>query len=192
MTQVKIKVGPRSYPIACGPGDEEKVAKFGALIDRNYAKLGTARAAQEADNVVYAALFLADELDETQEFMRDAKVEITELKQELQRAQDDAANAIQKANSENATTKERSGSKKAELQAEIATLRKAEERARKENAALKAQIADMEERARHQHDLFGGPAEDAALSDALAQQLEALALRAESTASELEAKADAH
>ncbi|NQZ46195.1 MAG: hypothetical protein HRT63_01515, partial [Erythrobacter sp.] len=103
-----------------------------------------------------------------------------------------AANAIQKANSENATTKERSGSKKAELQAEIATLRKAEERARKENAALKAQIADMEERARHQHDLFGGPAEDAALSDALAQQLEALALRAESTASELEAKADAH
>ncbi len=192
MTQVKIKVGPRSYPIACGPGDEEKVAKFGALIDRNYAKLGTARAAQEADNVVYAALFLADELDEAQEFMRDAKVEITELKQELQRAQDDAANAIQKANSENATTKERSGSKKAELQAEIATLRKAEERARKENAALKAQIADMEERARHQHDLFGGPAEDAALSDALAQQLEALALRAESTASELEAKADAH
>ena len=192
MTQVKIKVGPRSYPIACGPGDEEKVAKFGALIDRNYAKLGTARAAQEADNVVYAALFLADELDEAQEFMRDAKVEITELKQELQRAQDDAANAIQKANSENATTKERSGSKKAELQAEIATLRKAEERARKENAALKAQIADMEERARHQHDLFGGPVEDAALSDALAQQLEALALRAESTASELEAKADAH
>ena len=192
MTQVKIKVGPRSYPIACGPGDEEKVAKFGALIDRNYAKLGTARAAQEADNVVYAALFLADELDEAQEFMRDAKVEITELKQELQRAQDDAANAIQKANSENATTKERSGSKKAELQAEIATLRKAEERARKENAALKAQIADMEERARHQHDLFGGPAEDAALSDALAQQLEALALGAESTASELEAKADAH
>ncbi|MEO0908387.1 MAG: cell division protein ZapA [Pseudomonadota bacterium] len=192
MTQVKIKVGPRSYPIACGPGDEEKVTKFGALIDRNYAKLGTARAAQEADNVVYAALFLADELDEAQEFMRDAKVEITELKQELQRAQDDAANAIQKANSENATTKERSGSKKAELQAEIATLRKAEERARKENAALKAQIADMEERARHQHDLFGGPAEDAALSDALAQQLEALALRAESTASELEAKADAH
>ncbi len=174
MTQVKIKVGPRSYPIACGPGDEEKVTKFGALIDRNYAKLGTARAAQEADNVVYAALFLADELDEAQEFMRDAKVEITELKQELQRAQDDAANAIQKANSENATTKERSGSKKAELQAEIATLRKAEERAR------------------HQHDLFGGPAEDAALSDALAQQLEALALRAESTASELEAKADAH
>ena len=79
MTQVKIKVGPRSYPIACGPGDEEKVAKFGALIDRNYAKLGTARAAQEADNVVYAALFLADELDEAQEFMRDAKVEISEL-----------------------------------------------------------------------------------------------------------------
>lgn len=191
MTQVRIKVGPRSYPIACGPGDEEKVAQFGALIDANYAKLG-GRSAQEADNVVYAALFLADELDEAQEFMRDAKVEITELKQKLQAAEDDAANAVQKANSDKEHHKERSGSKKAELRAEIATLRKAEERARKENAKLKAQISEMEERARHQHDLFGGPAEDAALSEALAEQLEELAVRVESTASELEAQAGAH
>ena len=186
MSQVTIKIGPRSYTIACGPGDEEKVAKFGALIDENYAKLGTARAPQEADNLVFAALFLADELDETKTASSDAKAQIAELKQQLQSAQDDAANALRKASEQSEQDKEKAGGKKAELRAEIETLRKAEERARKENASLKADIAEMQERARHQHDMFGGPAEDAALSDALAEKLEALAAKAEATASALE------
>jgi len=186
MTQVRIKVGPRHYTINCGPGDEENVTKYGKLIDENYAKLGTARASQEAENMVFAALFMADELDEAKGAARDAKAENAELRQQLQAARDDAANAVHKARSDSKTDKERSGSKKAELRAEIETLRKAEERARKDNAKLKAEIADLKEQARHQHDLFGGPAEDAALSDALAEKLEELAKRAEMTASELE------
>lgn len=192
MTQVRIKVGPRTYSIACGPGDEEKVEKFGKLIDENYAKLGSARATQEADNLVFAALFLADELDEARTAARDASIEITELKQLLQRALDDAANAARKAATDNEHDKERNGSAKVEMRAEIETLRKAEERARRENAGLKAQLAVWEERARHQHDLFGGPAEDAALSAAIAERLEALAIRAEKTASELEAGSTSH
>jgi cell division protein ZapA len=192
MSQVRIKVGPKTYSIACGPGEEEKVAKLGALIDKHYARLGSARAALEADNVVFAALFMADELAEAQSVASDARAELSEVKQELQRAQDDAANAAKKAATDSETDKERSGSKKAELRAEIETLRKAEERARKDVASLKAQLAVWEERARHQHDLFGGPAEDAALSNALAEKLEALAIRAESTASELEGRSRSH
>jgi len=186
MSQVSIKVGPRNYTINCGPGDEEKVVKFGALIDQNYAKLGTARAAQEADNLVFAALFMADELDEAHEQIRNIQSELTETRQELQRAQDDATNAAHAAEAKLNEDKEKSGGKKAELRAELETVRKAEERARKENAALKADIAELQERARHQHDMFGGPAEDAALSDAMAEKLEALAVRVEATASELE------
>lgn len=186
MTKVRIKVGPRHYSIVCGPGDEEKVARFGALIDENYAKLGSARASQEADNVVFAALFMADELEEAKEAATSAKAELAEMGRELQRAKDDAANALHKASRESEHDKERNGGAKAELRAEIETLRKAEERARRENAQLKAQIADLKEQARHQHDLFGGPAEDAALSEALAEKLEALAARAEKTATELE------
>ncbi|EAQ29993.1 hypothetical protein NAP1_04435 [Erythrobacter sp. NAP1] len=192
MTQVKIKVGPRTYSIACGPGEEEKVEAFGKLIDENYAKLGTARAPQEADNLVFAALFMADELDEAKEKAASAQGELAELRIELQRARDDAANALKKAASASENDKERSGSAKAELRAEIATLRKAEERARKENVALKAKVADFEDRERHQHDLFGGPAEDAAHSAALAEKLEALAARAEATASALEGQSTTH
>ena len=186
--RVKVRIGPRQYTINCAPEDEEKVLKFGSLIDENYQKLGTARAAQEADNMVFAALFMADELDEARKRASDAKIEIAELRQQLQLAQDDAANALKQAKTRSEQDKERSGGKKAELRSEIETLRKAEERARRENTKLKAEIAELQARARHQHDLFGGPAEDAALSDAIAEKLEELAVKAEATASELEAR----
>lgn len=192
MTKVRITVGPRSYTINCAPEDEEKVVKFGQLIDENYAKLGNARAAQEADNLVFAALFMADELDEIKQVANDTRIELAGLRNELQSARDDAANAERKAKAQMEETRAKSGNGKAELRAEIETLRKAEERTRRENEKLKADLAEMQERARHQHDLFGGPASDAAHSDALAEKLEALALRAEKTATALEGDATAH
>ena len=186
MNQVTITIGDKSYPIACPPEDAEKVSKLGEMIDTHYAKLGTSRAPQEAHNVVFAALFMADELDELRGQIKNQQGELADTRQELQRAKDDAANALKQASSKVEQDKEKSGSKKAELRAEIETLRKAEERARKENETLKAEIAELQERARHQHDLFGGPAEDAALSEALAEKLEALTIQAEATANALE------
>lgn len=191
MSKVRITIGPRSYSINCAPEDEEKVARFGKLIDENYAKLGTVRAPQEADNLVFAALFMADELDETKKAISDVRIELAEVRSELQRVRDDAANAERKAKAELEEALARSANGKPELRAEIETLRNAEQHIRRENERLKAELAEMQERARHQHDLFGGPADDAAHSDALAQQLEALALRAEQTASALEAKSSA-
>lgn len=191
MSQVRIKIGPQTYSIACGPGEEERVAQLGAMIDAQYAKLGTSRAALEAQNLVFAALFMADELDEARAAARDAKVEVAELRQQLQQARDDAENALKKAQQDSDIDRDKSGSRKAELRAEIETLRKAEEAARKENMKLKADLAELQERSRHQHDLFGGPAEDAALAEALAEKLETLALRAESAASALEGSAPA-
>lgn len=192
MNRVKIKIGPRSYMIACDPADEEKVLRFGALIDENYAKLGSARAAQEADNMVFAALFLADELDEACREASNSRAELAEMRAELLRSQDDAANAVRKAKAEAEAAREKSGNGKAELLAEIETLRHAEEEARKVNSRLKQEIADLQERTRHQHDLFGGPAEDAAHAEAIAEKLEVLAARVEATASKLEGQAEAH
>ncbi|MEP3421081.1 MAG: cell division protein ZapA [Erythrobacter sp.] len=192
MSEVRITIGPKTYSIACGPGEEERVEKLGALINENYAKLGSSRAALEAQNIVFAALFMADELTEAKSAIKDAQADLAETKQAMQRAADDAANELKQVKDSVDHQKEKSGGKKAELRAEIETLRKAEERTRKDNEKLKAEIAEMQERARHQHDLFGGPAEDAALSEALAEKLEALATRAEATASELEGRGTSH
>lgn len=191
MNKVKIQIGPRSYQIACDPADEDKVRKFGALIDENYAKLGTARAAQEADNMVFAALFMADELDEARSEIKSAREELEKANAELKSAKDDVEGAVRRATHDTAQELEKASKVKAELNAEMETVRKAEEHARKENTKLKAEISALQEEARHQHDLFGSPEDNAAHSKAMAEKLEALAARAEAAASELEGQAKA-
>jgi cell division protein ZapA len=188
VSDVRIAVGPRKYAIACAPEDADKVRRLGEVIDAHYAKLGPMRAAQEADNLVLAALFLADELDEARTQAREADVALGEARSEAEQACNDAANAQRRAETRLREAREKSGNGRAELHAEIETLRKAEEHARRENARLKSEIAELKEAARHQHDLFGGPGESEAHSDALAETLEKLALRAEAAAKALEGR----
>jgi cell division protein ZapA len=214
MSQVTLKIGPKSYTIACGPGEEAKITSLGAIIDEKYAALGAARAPLEAQNLVFAALFMADELTETREraeFMAD---ELTETRERAERAQA-AANAAeaklaeaeqgageamghaaqdvdqeQPGQEQPGQEQAVSGGKKDELRTEIEGLRKSEAQAREENAALKKQLADFEQQARNQRDLSGGGEDGtesgAAAAQAIAEIFEALAARAEQTAGALE------
>ena len=142
MSKVSIKVGPKTYTFNTAEGDEQRITALGKLVDEKYQMLGHSRSVQETENLVFAALFLADELDEAR----------------------------------------KSAGSTVDLGAEIETLRKAEERAREENRKLKAEIAELREAARQQHDLFGGDEPD----DDFAARQEALADRAEQAAAALE------
>jgi cell division protein ZapA len=64
MSTVTLSIGPKSYTIACADGQEAHIRALGAMIAEKYAQLGTARAPLEAENLVFAALFMADELAE--------------------------------------------------------------------------------------------------------------------------------
>lgn len=64
MSTVILTIGPKSYPVACADGEEAHIAALGAMIAEKYALLGASRAPLEAQNLVFAALFLADELTE--------------------------------------------------------------------------------------------------------------------------------
>lgn len=158
MSQVNIRVGPKTYPVVCADGEEEHIQKLASIIDEKYSQLGGARAPQEVQNLLFAALFLADEL--------------AEARKTAKRSSEDVEHE-----------KAKSGGKKAELKAEIETLRKAEARARDEVKALKGEVASMREAASHQHDMFS----EASAGEDIAARLEALAERAEQTASALEA-----
>lgn len=59
-----ISIGPKNYPVACADGEEAHIAALGAMIAEKYALIGSARAPLEAQNLLFAALFLADELAE--------------------------------------------------------------------------------------------------------------------------------
>jgi cell division protein ZapA len=64
MSTVTLTIGPKSYPISCADGQESQIEALGALIAEKYALIGSARAPLEAHNMLFAALFMADELAE--------------------------------------------------------------------------------------------------------------------------------
>lgn len=166
MSKVSIKVGPKTYTFNTAEGEEAKITALGQVIDSKYQMLGHTRSVQETDNLVFAALFLADELEEM-------RGEAERLKTEL--AACTLSNGVPQESRLNGDIED--------MQAEIETLRKAEERSRAESASLKAELASLRAAARPQHDLFGGAAPD----DGFAEKLEALAARAEAVAAALEA-----
>ena len=64
MSTVTLNIGPKSYTVACADGQEAHIQALGAMIAEKYARLGSSRAPLEAQNLLFAALFLADELAE--------------------------------------------------------------------------------------------------------------------------------
>jgi cell division protein ZapA len=67
MSNVTLTIGGRHYTVACGPGEEEHIAKLGGLIDAKLAGVPGMANQTEARTLLYAALLLADELDEVRD-----------------------------------------------------------------------------------------------------------------------------
>ncbi|MEM9311340.1 MAG: cell division protein ZapA [Pseudomonadota bacterium] len=176
MPEVAITIGPKTYKMLCGEGEQERIETLGALIAEKYAQLGADRAPLEAQNLLFTALFLADELS-------DARNKANDAAKASQSARAEVDSAMARVEQE----KSKSGGKKAELKAEIETLRKAEARAREEVSALKAELVALREANEHQHDLFVAGVDE----DALASSLEQMADRAEAAANAMEGALDA-
>ena len=98
MSTVTLTIGPKSYSIACADGEEAHVEALGAMIAEKYALLGSARAPLEAQNLLFAALFLADELAEARKGKPKGKAapaadETASLKAEIARLEAELAGA---------------------------------------------------------------------------------------------------
>ncbi|XUU60370.1 cell division protein ZapA [Erythrobacter sp. HA6-11] len=64
MSEVTLSVGGKHYTVACAAGQEAHITKLGAMIDAKIASLNGSRTNYDAQNLLFAALFLADELIE--------------------------------------------------------------------------------------------------------------------------------
>ena len=64
MSNVTIAIAGRQYTVACGAGEEAHVEGLGALINGKLAGMGNTSGQSEARLLLYAALLLADELQE--------------------------------------------------------------------------------------------------------------------------------
>jgi cell division protein ZapA len=99
MSTVTLTIGPKSYAVACADGQEPQLEALGAIVAEKYAQIGAARAPLEAQNLLFAALFLADELNDLRrraaalEAVPRLEAEIARLEAELAEAQRAAAAA---------------------------------------------------------------------------------------------------
>ena len=64
MSDVTLSVGGRNYTVSCADGQEEHVQRLAGVIDGKLGTMGANLSSQEAKNLLFAALLLADELDE--------------------------------------------------------------------------------------------------------------------------------
>ncbi|MCX9147867.1 cell division protein ZapA [Erythrobacter sp. WG] len=164
MSTVTLSIGPKTYTVACADGQEAHIRALGAMIADKYAQLGQSRAPLEAQNLLFAALFMADELDQAR-------------KRVAAFAEPDTSEADAL----------RAGI--ARLEAELAAAREEAAEARDAAAVAAARAAPPPPLApiTPQFDLFGGPPATATEDEDLAARLEALAAQAEASAAALEA-----
>lgn len=86
MTEVTLKIGGKAYRVACAPGEETRVERLGAAIDDKLSSMGQL-GGHDAQNLLFAALLLADEAHEA----TDAKARAVE---ELDKLRSESAGAI--------------------------------------------------------------------------------------------------
>lgn len=149
MSEVALQIGGRTYRVACAAGEEDRVTRLGATIADKVASIGNP-SGPDAQNLLFAALLLADEVHEgrdgvaaadeqvaaaqreadTATSQRDQlKTRIADLESELARlqgAQQDAAQELEGARARNAELTEAIAGHEAvaaELRAEVAELR---------------------------------------------------------------------
>lgn len=64
MSNVNLTIGGRNYTVACGPGEEQHIAALGREIDARMQAIPGIASQSEPRALLFAALFLADELHE--------------------------------------------------------------------------------------------------------------------------------
>jgi len=63
MSEVALPIGGKTYRVACAAGEEDHVAALGAVINEKLTSMGNL-SGHEAQNLLFAALLLADEVHE--------------------------------------------------------------------------------------------------------------------------------
>src|SRR3546814_17397962 len=64
MSEIELRVGGKTYLMACGPGEEARLLQLGGMVDAKLQAMRGNLSALDSQNLLFAALLLADELDE--------------------------------------------------------------------------------------------------------------------------------
>lgn len=96
MSEVSLAIGGRTYKVACAEGEEAHVTRLGQAIDAKLQSMPQL-SAQDAQNLLFGALLLADELHDLRNAQTAAAAEAEEAKAEAERLRAEAESARNKA-----------------------------------------------------------------------------------------------
>lgn len=160
MNQVRISVAGRSYTIRCAEGEEEHISGLADLLNAKIAQVGGAMANNlETHNLLFAGLFVADDMTEHKNAHERIAQECADLKSQLESAADTQASAVEAAKSELQTA----------LQARIDAAEAAQKSAEQECENLKQRLAIITEL---EKELEDARAENAKAKDEIAQLMD--------------------
>ncbi|WP_228244015.1 cell division protein ZapA [Porphyrobacter sp. GA68] len=98
MSEVTLEIARRTYTLRCDPGQEDHVRSLGDEVDARLRRLGANLSLNDAKNMLFAALMLADELQELRlqagaagmdEVADGSDTRIAELEERLSEAEDE-------------------------------------------------------------------------------------------------------
>ena len=93
MSEVTLRVWGRSYTVSCADGEEDHVRHLAAIVDGKLTALGGNLAPGDAKNLLFAALILADEVDEARR--SEAPAQATPLEDSALRAMEALAERLE-------------------------------------------------------------------------------------------------
>lgn len=91
MSEVSIAIAGRNYTVACAEGEESHVASLGQMLNDKLDQLGGSLSSQESQNLLFAGLFVADDVHEAHKKLAEALDEKREA-DEAHAAQEREAN----------------------------------------------------------------------------------------------------
>lgn len=132
MSEVRLSVGGKAYVLACADGQEEHVARLGALVDAKLNEFGPNRAPQEAQNLLFAALLIAEDLHQARNAAMGHEHALDDLRLQLATAQRERNVAMgQHDQHQNRIT---------ELEIELANVQSAAHAASRESDDIRAEV----------------------------------------------------
>lgn len=179
MSEVRLSIGGKDYTIACADGQEDHVSRLGALVDAKLAEFGVNRAPQEAQNLLFAALLIAEDLHQS----RNAA---TGLQGEMDSLREDVATALRERNVAMGQH-DQQAARITELERELTNTQSAAQAAGQESDEIKAELSRLKS---EQADFEQVEAELRAGLAGLAEERDALQLELDEARAASEAQAD--
>lgn len=144
MSQVTLSIGGRKYTVACAEGEEAHVARLGAAVDDKLVEMGGNLAPQEAQNLLFAALLIAEDLHQLRNSITADSGELERLREDVATAQRERQLAIGQHDELRAALTERERELET-LQSSVQSVARQADEVRAEVTRLRAEVEDAEQ-----------------------------------------------